>query len=550
MPPIISSGISTDIPTDIPTGTPPGILSPMPGVAAHNAPTSVEQLLRQVTPPTRLILAALVAAQARHELFISGQPVIVAVSGGADSICLLHALHQIALFWRVSLHVAHLDHALRPESAGDTAFVADIAQKLALPFYTARLTPGILDDDPQGLEAAARSARYTFLRQVAGHIGAPATIVTAHHQDDQAETLLLHLVQGSGLPGLAGMAWVGQLPNASQPPIRLVRPLLATRRAAIHEYLRSAGLSWREDRTNQDPAHLRNRLRHEVLPTLEAINPNIHATLARTADLLAAEADHAASRDRTALDAVTVTYTPSTRLVLDLFRLAEYDVATRRGTLRQAFIALGIDLRAVGLDGIDTLLNQSDPFSPTVAPSGPHPLLAEWQWTILSSGTAAKLALHRAGALPQPVDHPHLGVPLTTPLPLPSTGALPYAGWQLQSTLLAFSDLPADWRSRSQPWRLLCDAEQSGELYLTTPQVGMKIAPLGLGGRHRAVGDIFTDHKIAPYLRPGWPIVVAGDGAVVWLCGLAMADSVRIHPSTRQVRQLVWQQNLDTQVVP
>ncbi|MCC6454406.1 MAG: tRNA lysidine(34) synthetase TilS [Caldilineaceae bacterium] len=524
--------ISSDISIDNPTGASP------------------DQLLRQATPPARVILAALVAAQARRELFIAGQPVIVAVSGGADSLCLLHALHQLAPCWRVSLHVAHLDHALRPESAADAAFVADVAQKLALPFYTTRLTPGILDDDPQGLEAAARSARYAFLRQVADQMGAPVTLATAHHQDDQAETLLLHLVQGSGLPGLAGMAWVGQLPDAAQPPIRLVRPLLATRRAAIHEYLRSEGLAWREDHTNQDPAHLRNRLRHEVLPTLEAINPNIHATLARTAHLLATEADHAASRDRATLDAVTVTYTPSTRLILDLFHLAEYDEATRRGTLRQAFMALGIDLRAVGLDGIDRLLNQADPFSPTFAPGGPHPLLAEWQWTILGSGAAARLALHRAGVLPQPVDHPHVGAPLATPLPLPPTGALSHTGWQLQSTLLAPGDLPADWRSRSQPWRLLCDAEQSGELYLTTPQAGMKIAPLGMGGRHRAVGDIFTDHKIAPYLRPGWPVVVAGDGTVIWLCGLTMADTVRIHSSTRQVGQLIWQRNLDTQVVP
>jgi tRNA(Ile)-lysidine synthase len=152
-----------------------------------------------------------------------------------------------------------------------------------------------------------------------------------------------------------------------------------------------------------------------------------------------------------------------------------------------------------------------------------------------------------------------LGAPLTTPLPLPLTGTLTHAGWQLQSTLLAPSDLPADWRSRSQPWRLFCDAEQSGELYLTTPQAGMKIAPLGMGGHHRAVGDIFTDHKIAPYLRPGWPVLVVGDGvagdgatgdhAVVWLCGLTMADSVRLHPGTHQVRQLVWQLNPDSEAI-
>jgi tRNA(Ile)-lysidine synthase len=288
-------------------------------------------------------------------------------------------------------------------------------------------------------------------------------------------------------------------------------------------------------------AHLRNRLRHEVLPLLATLNPNIHATLARTAGLLAAEADHATHRDRAALAAVTVTHTPKTRIVLDLFRLAEYDVATQRGTLRQALISLGVDQRTLGLAGIDTLLNQTHLHKV----NGPHPLIAGWAWTLLQDGSIAHLSLHRAGTLPHTVDHPHLGAPLPAPLPLPLNGALTYSGWQLQSKQLAAGDLPNDWFSRSHPWRLFCDAEQSGELYLTTPQATMQIAPLGMDGHHRAVGDIFTDHKIPPYLRPGWPVVITGDGpknhTVVWLCGLAMADFVRLHPATRQVRRLQWQ---------
>jgi tRNA(Ile)-lysidine synthetase-like protein len=121
-------------------------------------------------------------------------------------------------------------------------------------------------------------------------------------------------------------------------------------------------------------------------------------------------------------------------------------------------------------------------------------------------------------------------------------------GWQLHSSLQMPTDLPADWRSRAHPWRLLGDVEQSGELYLTTFQAGMRIAPLGMSGRHRALGDIFTDHKIPTYLRPGWPVVVNGDGTIVWLCGLVVADSVRIQPTTRQARLLIWQ--LETQDTP
>ena len=517
------------------------IPGPISGLANEPTTRSITEILRQAPPPTQELLRALVTAQAQHPLFLPDQAIVVAVSGGADSICLLHALHQLAAPWHLSLHVAHLDHALRPESADDATFVAKLAQQLALPFYSLRLTPGILDDDPRGQEAAARSARYAFLRQVANEVSQqmdrPVTLVTAHHQDDQAETLLLHLIQGSGLAGLAGMAWVGELPDAQQPPIRLVRPLLATSRAAIHHYLHSYGLPWREDTTNQDLAHLRNRLRHEVLPSLTAINPNIRATLARTADLLAAEADHAENRDRAFLASVTLTLTPSTRLVLDLFHLAQSDLATQRGVLRQALLALGIDMRAVGVDGINILLDQIQ----REGASGPHPLVAQWAWTKLGNSATSQLALHRADALPTVPTHPHMDRPIATPIPLPVDGKLTHNHWQLASTLLDPAHLPAEWRSGSQPWHFFGDADACGNLTLTTFHAGMQIAPLGMQGQHRALGDIFTDHKTPAYLRAGWPVILNDAGTVVWLCGLVVGENVRVHPATRQVRHLHWQ---------
>lgn len=503
---------------------------------AEHSDLAIGRLLRQTPLPARQLLAALAAAQARHALFMPEQPLLVAVSGGADSICLLHLLHQLAPHWQLALHVAHLDHALRPESAGDAAFVAEFAQQLGLPLTMARLTPGIVDDDPRGPEAAARSARYAFLRQVAASLGAPVTIATAHHQDDQAETLLLHLIQGSGLHGLAGMAWVGNLPDNLDPALRLVRPLLAIDRSAIHSYLRAHGLAWREDASNNNLAHPRNRLRHEILPALAAINPNIHATLARSAELLAAEAEHATARDQRVLTILTIEHLPQTRLVLDLFRLAEYDLATQRGTLRQALLALGIDLRDTGMEGIDRLLAQPRTFKA----SGPHTLLAGWVWTLLRSDNSAYLALHRAATLPAVVEHPHLGLPLLTPRLIPTTGTLTHGEWELHSRLISPDELPNDWRSRQQPWRLFCDAKACGELLLTTPQPGMQITPLGMNGHHRTLGNIFTDRKIAPYLRPGWPLVTSADGRPVWLCGLTVADPVRFLAATRQVRVLEW----------
>ena len=545
-----------------------------------------ESLIAHAPAPAQPILSALVDAQARHQLFLPEQPLLIAVSGGADSVCLLHALHQLAPHWQLSLHVAHVDHALRPDSRDDAAFVAALAHDLQLPSYQTRLTPGIVDDDPRGQEAAARSARYGFLRQIANKLGAHVTVATAHHQDDQAETLLLHLIQGSGLTGLSGMAWVGELPDNQQPTVRLVRPLLGVSRAALHDYLHAYGLTWREDSSNDDLAHVRNTLRHQVLPQLAAINPNIHATLARTAELLAAEADHADQRDRAALAAIMCEHTPSTRLVLDLFHLTQTDQATQRGALRHALQQLGIDLRTVGMTGIDALLDHAR----LAIVSGPHPLAAGWAWTVLRRSAASVssikdartptptnqnasfraharnplpsqseedsssqprrhdgslLSLHSADVLPMGVDHPHFTAPLMPPLPISTEGTLTHGAWQLHSSELAPAALPADWRSREQPWRFFGDAAHCGDLFLTTFRAGMSIAPLGMDGHRRTLGDIFTDCKVPPYLRAGWPVVVDGAGMVVWLCGLVIAETVRVQPTTHTVthtvRHLYWQ---------
>ncbi|HXF60531.1 MAG TPA: tRNA lysidine(34) synthetase TilS, partial [Caldilineaceae bacterium] len=269
-----------------------------------------DTLLRQAPPAAQAVLRGLAGAQHHHRLFPAPSaaapptPVVVAVSGGADSICLLHALHHCRSVLGLALHVAHLDHALRPTSAEDAAFAGEQAAALGLPFHTARLAPGRLLDRPEGVEAAARQARYAFLYDVACQVGGtenPAVVAVAHHQDDQAETVLMNFLRGSGPAGLAGMAWATRLPHPGAVPVRLVRPLLGVARAAILAYLAAYGLPWREDATNQETSYLRNRVRHTLLPRLQEmiqeINPALVETLARTADLFAAEADRAARWD-------------------------------------------------------------------------------------------------------------------------------------------------------------------------------------------------------------------------------------------------------------
>lgn len=199
---------------------------------------------------------------------------LVGVSGGADSVALLHAL--VSLGYRP--HICHLNHHWRgAASEGDERFVRRLARQLGLPIVVGSRKVA-------HTEEAARRARLVFFQRVARKTGI-RTLLLAHTADDQAETVLLHLIRGAGPQGLAGMEAERRFGS-----LRIVRPLLAVTRAEIVQYLNARGLTWREDASNRDVRFLRNRVRHVLLPLLEReFNPGIRAVLCRTAEILRAE---------------------------------------------------------------------------------------------------------------------------------------------------------------------------------------------------------------------------------------------------------------------
>ena len=210
-----------------------------------------------------------------------GETLLCALSGGPDSVALVHALALASPRMGFRVIAAHLDHGLRPDSGQDAEFCLDLCERLGVSLHTGNADVRLrARRDGQGLESAAREERYAFLRGVARSQGAVA-IAVAHTRDDQAETLLLRLLRGSGSVGLGAM-------RARRG--RLIRPLLGVSRAQVLSHLGSHGLSWREDPSNSDLTLLRNRVRHELLPQLEArFNPNLRRTLARTAEQLICE---------------------------------------------------------------------------------------------------------------------------------------------------------------------------------------------------------------------------------------------------------------------
>ena len=235
-----------------------------------------------------------------HDLLVAGESVVVGVSGGPDSLCLLHLLRHLSRAYDLTLHVAHLDHGIRgEESRVDAQFVADLARQWELPATVERAdVPRLAEEEGLAIEEAARRARYRFLARVAGQVGA-SRIAVGHNADDQAETVLMHFLRGSGLAGLRGilpLSPLGELrlgqserdsPLAAE--LRLIRPLLEVPRSAIEAYCRDQELSPRFDRSNLDTTYYRNRLRHKLLPVLETYNPNVREVLRRTAQVMAAD---------------------------------------------------------------------------------------------------------------------------------------------------------------------------------------------------------------------------------------------------------------------
>lgn len=212
-----------------------------------------------------------------------GDTVLVAVSGGADSVALLAALHALRGPLGVTIHAAHYEHGIRAEaSRADAGYVQALCARLGVPCQMGEGdVPALRAAWKCSLEDAARRARYAFLEAAAARAGA-SVIALAHQLEDQAETMLLHLVHGCGLQGLRGM-------RARQG--NRIRPLLEIPRAALEAYLIARGIPWREDATNADTAHARNLLRHSVFPHLRQLNPRVAQAMARTAVLAGRAAD-------------------------------------------------------------------------------------------------------------------------------------------------------------------------------------------------------------------------------------------------------------------
>ncbi len=487
--------------------------------------------------------------------------VVAAVSGGADSMALLHLLTCMRTAWNLDLVVAHLDHNIRPESADDASFVCEMARSWDLPFETTRLPSDALTTKGN-LEATARNLRYQFLAQVAVDQrveGCTVDVAVAHTANDQAETVLMNLIRGSGLHGLAGMQVVRPLLLDGQPVtgVRVVRPLLEATRSEIVQYLREHDIPWREDASNQDRRFVRNRVRHEVLPLLKELNPRIVESLCRTATVMRGEAKRAERHTRHALEATRLrsqnreSLSESGRQVFDLYSFRGLNAGEQREALRASARELGAVLTGLGFDTVERIRRK---VCEEESSGGPY----SWFADLMLTRTQDAFSLHHRDITPFAPGHPYLDGSWQASGPanvLSAGGEIIVDRWTLHCEEVDRRDLPYDWGEKStgssrpgtalskgnlSRWEAYIDADAVQQLRLSRPRTGLRFEPLGLGGHGKALADYFTDRKVPRFLRPGWPILVDGE-RVVWVGGHQIAHRVRVTSGSRRVLHLFWE---------
>ncbi len=470
----------------------------------------------------------------RYRLLNAGDTVVIGVSGGPDSLCLLHVLRALALEFGARLHVAHLHHGLRgAEADADAAFVANLAADYSLPFTGERVdVTALASQTGASLEEAAREARYAFLGRLAEQIGA-AAVAVGHNADDQAETVLMHLLRGSGLAGLRGMQVRSAFPLPTLSPLkqplslagcRLIRPLLFTSRQDILTYCAAHGLTPRCDRSNEDTTFFRNRLRHELLPYLERYNPQIRRILGSTAAVLADDYD-LLRQDLADAWPKVVWREEGDRLVLRLNVWRRLPTALQRSVLREAIHRLRATLRNINYIHVDNafwLLHEGTAGDRMTLPAGLELVLGYDRFAIGNTGVDLPLD-----------DLPQL---LADRLSLPLTGCVNLGGWQVETTLLGPADLPPAWRNNTDPWQAWLDADVLGpEPALRIRQAGESFQPLGMGGRHKPLAEYFTNAKIPAAARPRWPLLVTTTGDIAWACGLRVDERAQVTPATQRI---------------
>ncbi len=442
-------------------------------------------------------------------LLTPGDRVVVAVSGGADSVALL----QMLVAWRdhldLTLAVAHVDHGLRgEESLEDAVFVEQLTGQLGLPFFLKRLhlKSCLRKRKGESLQAVAREKRYTQLQAVTREWGG-TKVATGHTQDDQAETVLLSMLRGAGLAGLSGM------PSQREPCV--IRPLLTVSRSAILSYLDEKRCVFRVDSTNDNPKYTRNRLRRELIPLLKTFNPNVVGVLSRQAVILREEHRYLDEAAKAALESVAVSRAKD-RVVWSRSRLLTFPVSIQRRMVLLLVGTLCPKPGPLGFENVETLLQHvvHGTSGSSCCFAGLEAVREYDRVTFVTAGRNSRLQRGWSCVWP-----------------FPGSILWPVTGQTIEGTITATKMMPS---RRDDSVAYLDAGRFSHELVVRSWKPGDYFFPYGMGGRRKKLQDFFSDVKIHQAERSTVPLVVAPEG-ILWVGGYRSDHRFRVTGETRHV---------------
>jgi tRNA(Ile)-lysidine synthase len=462
-------------------------------------------------------------------MFSHGDAVLAGVSGGPDSMALMHLLVYLAPEFGLQLTVVHLNHGLRPETAErDARFVARAAARLGLPCVVEKRDVAQYQRRRRlSLEEAARQVRYDFFSKTADRYGC-SRIALGHHADDNAEQVLMNLLRGSGPLGLSGIPPVrpidtrhGRQATSDLQPM-VVRPLIAATRAQILGFLSARSVPFLEDESNADLRHLRNRVRGQLLPLIKsAYNPNIVMTLNRVSAILRSEEHWLEARTRDLFAQFAATGRRGNEITLPLVELSALYPAACRRLIRRAVREIKGDLRRISFEhvaAIEALISDTKPFARVDLPGGIHAIRGNGSLTI--SGrleSCPPISFRRS--VPSP-----MGKVLT--LTIPETGD------RLRFSETGLPDL-LEIRSAGQRVAFFDMDKLAFPLTVRNFRPGDRFTPFGMQGTKK-VKKYFSDSGVPPDRRRRCPLVVSG-GEIIWLAGFRIGASAQVDDTTSRV---------------
>jgi tRNA(Ile)-lysidine synthase len=446
------------------------------------------------------------------KMFQAGDAVLVGVSGGADSVALLHILRTLAPEFSLRLGIAHLNHCLRfPDADKDAEFVTSLAIKLNLPYYISKADVKMYQQQHRlSLEDAARRLRYAFFEDTAAKHGF-SKIALGHHADDNAESVLMYLLRGSGLTGVSGIP-----PNRDG---KFVRPLMDLTKAELIEFMNKNSIAYISDASNADKKFLRNRIRHGLIPLLKKYyNPNIAETLSRFSAIVRCEDEWIESEIIAPLFAKCVSASENDMLALSAPMLEKMNPAAQRRIIRKAIATVKGDARRISYSHIEAVVNLLHKSGIRKHLDLPDGIRAERNGDILvfSKYEQAKAEI------------PYFEYSLSAP----GTIFIKETGMYLRfscAEIRRLQDCPA-----FSPTVAYFDTDA-----LTFPMVvrqfrpGDRFCPLGMTGTQK-VKDFFINSKVPANERKKCPIVLSG-GKIIWIAGYRTDESAKIRSSTANI---------------